>query len=159
MTTNLLHSVYLTDSYYYLWISWGWNKLKLKKNRKSESSWNIQSGILYLVGQLVDELSQVPKSTGNSPNLKTNNFSKIKERKFNVKPNGCWMVRGGWCNIDAFLLSQSDTQSLYTKCFIVQASWGTFFTSYFFLCFVFSRRNFTSENFHSHNCICFEGDI
>lgn len=48
---------------------------------------NIQSGLLYLVGQLVDEHSQVPKSTGDIPNLKQINFSKLKGKKFKVNPN------------------------------------------------------------------------
>lgn len=48
---------------------------------------NIQSGLLYLAGQPVDENSQVPKSTGEIPNLKQINFSKLKGKKFKVNPN------------------------------------------------------------------------
>lgn len=58
----------LSDRLYlnHLWIKW----IKVKQIIQEKSSCNIQSGLLYLVGQLVDEHSQVPKSTGDSPNLK-----------------------------------------------------------------------------------------
>lgn len=67
--------------------------MKLKARQKKKKLFpekrfpsTIQSELLYLVGQLVDENSQVPKSTGDSPDLKQLNFSKLKGKKSNVNP-------------------------------------------------------------------------
>lgn len=63
------------------------NSIKLKQIIKENISCNIQSGLLYLVGQFVDEHSQVPKSTGDSPNIKQIYFSKLKGKKLKINPN------------------------------------------------------------------------